>query len=108
MRDRFSVWKLQDFGIGYAWEDVGRRFRTEGDAQKFVEKERGKKMMSPADKARETRKRHEEARRAKERERIEVTETLKKSCLLLLEDPRLTPGERLEATKILHDLTKGR
>lgn len=107
MRDRFSVWKLQDFGIGYAWEDMGRRFRTEDEAQRFIEKERGKKM-SPADKAKETRRRHEEARRAKERETIEVTEKLKKSCLSLMDDLRLTPGERLEATRILHDLTKGR
>lgn len=107
VKDGFSVWKLQDFGSGYAWEDMGRRFRTEDDAQKFVEKERGRKM-SPADKARETRRRHEEARRAKDQERIEITEKLTKSCLSLLEDPRLTPGERLEATRILHDLTKGR
>ena len=64
--------------------------------------------MSPADKARETRRRHEAARRAKDRERIEVTEKIKKSCLQLLEDPRLSPGERLEATKILYSLTEGR
>ena len=107
VKDGFSVWKLQDFGIGYAWEDMGRGFRTEDDAQRFVEKERGK-GMSPADKAKETRRRHEEARRAKDQERIEITEKLKKSCLSLMDDLRLTPGERLEATKILHDLTKGR
>lgn len=64
--------------------------------------------MTPTEKAKETRKRHEEARKAKDQEAKEIREKLKKGCLSILEDPRLTPGERLEALKILHDLTKGR
>ena len=39
VKDGFSVWKLKDFGGGYAWEDTGRRFRTKDEAQKFIEKE---------------------------------------------------------------------
>lgn len=64
--------------------------------------------MTPAEKAKETRKRHEEARRAKDQEAKEIRERMKNGCLSILDDPRLTPGERLEALKILHDLTKGR
>lgn len=64
--------------------------------------------MTPTEKAKETRKRHEEARRAKDQEAKEIRERMKNGCLSILDDPRLTPGERLEALKILHDLTKGR
>lgn len=107
MRDRFSVWKLQDFGIGYAWEDMGRRFRTEDEAQRFIEKERGKKM-SPADKAKETRRRHEEARRAKEREQIEIREKMKRTCVRVMDDPSASSADKIKAVEIFHDLTKGR
>lgn len=64
--------------------------------------------MTPSEKAKETRKRHEEARKAKDQEKREIREKLTKGCLSILDDPRLTPGERLEALKILHDLTEGR
>lgn len=64
--------------------------------------------MTPTEKAKETRKRHEEARRAKDQEAKEIRERMKNGCLSILDDPRLTPGKRLEALKILHDLTKGR
>ena len=66
------------------------------------------KKMTPTEKAKETRKRHLEARKAKDLESKELREKLKTGCLSILEDPRLTPGERLEALKILHDLEKGR
>lgn len=64
--------------------------------------------LSPAEKAARTRRKHERSRRAKEREAVTIREKLKKSCISLLEDSRATPGERLEATRILHELTKGR
>jgi len=64
--------------------------------------------MTPTEKAVETRKRNAEARKKKDREKIEIRERLKEGCLSILEDPRLTPGERLEALNILHDLTRGR
>lgn len=64
--------------------------------------------LSQAEKAKRTRKRHQESRRAKVQEVKEIREKLKKSCLLILDDLRTTPGERLKATEILHDLTKGR
>ena len=66
--------------------------------------EKGGEKMTPT----ETRKRHEEARKAKDQERKEIREKMTKSCLSILDDPGLTPGERLEALKILHNLTEGR
>lgn len=64
-------------------------------------------MMSTA-KAVETRKRNREARAMKAQETKLIREKVKKSCLDLLENPRANPTERLEAMKILYDLTKGR
>ncbi len=40
VKDGFSVWKLKDFGGGYAWEDTKRRFRTKEEAQKFIDEEK--------------------------------------------------------------------
>lgn len=40
VKDGFSVWKLKDFGGGYAWEDTKRRFRTREEAQKFIDEEK--------------------------------------------------------------------
>ena len=65
-------------------------------------------MMTPTEKAVETRRKNAEARKKKDREKVEIRERLKEGCLSILEDPRLTPGERLETLKILHDLTEGR
>ena len=104
----FSVWKLTDYGMGYAFDDTGRCFQTEESARKYIKHEKECKKMTPTEKAKETRKRHLEARKAKDLESKELREKLKTSCLSILEDPRLTPGERLEALKILHDLEKGR
>ena len=64
--------------------------------------------LSPSEKAIRTRKRNQAARRTKERESREIREKLKKSCLRILDDARTTPGDRIKATEILHDLTKGR
>lgn len=63
---------------------------------------------SPVEKAIRTRKHHQESRRAKVQEAREIREKMMKSCLMILDDLRTTPGERLKATEILHDLTKGR
>ena len=65
-------------------------------------------MMTPTEKAVETRRKNAEARKKKDREKVEIRERLKEGCLSILEDPRLTPGERLKTLKILHDLTEGR
>ena len=62
---------------------------------------------SPVEKAIRTRKRNQESRRAKVQEMKEIREKLKKSCLIVLDDVRTTPGERIKATEILHSLTKG-
>lgn len=61
--------------------------------------------MKATEKAKETRKRNTETRRAKEAEKKLIREKLKRGCLDLLGDPRLSPDGRLEALKILHDLT---
>lgn len=64
--------------------------------------------MTPTEKARTTRKKNDEARKAKAQEVKEIREKLKKSCLTLLDDPNTSPAERLRATEILHELIKGR
>lgn len=66
--------------------------------------EKGGEKMTPA----ETRKRHEEARKAKDQKKREIREKMTKSCLSILDDPDLTPDERLETLKILRNLTEGR
>lgn len=40
VKDGFSVWKLKDFGSGYAWESMKKHFRTKEEARKFIEEER--------------------------------------------------------------------
>lgn len=37
----FKVWKLKDFGNGYAWDDVSRVFRSEEDANNYVKEQKG-------------------------------------------------------------------
>ena len=64
--------------------------------------------MTSSEKRNETRKRHDEAQRAKDREKIEIRAKMKSSCLSILDDPTLTAKERFEVLKILHDLTEGR
>ena len=64
--------------------------------------------MTPAEKARETRKRNDEARRAKEREKIQIRKKLKENCLRVLDDPSASSADRMKAIEILHDLTEGR
>jgi len=64
--------------------------------------------MTPTEKAHETRKKHKLAQLAKHREEIRIRETLKKSCLTILDDPGTTPEQRLEVTKMLYYLKEGR
>lgn len=66
------------------------------------------KTMTPEEKARQTRKKHTESRKRKENEEKRLRESMKRSCQDMIEDLRLSPKERLEALKILHELTKGR
>lgn len=64
--------------------------------------------MTPSEKAKETRKRHEEARKAKDREKIQIREKMKDACLHVLDDPSASSADRMKAVEILHDLTEGR
>ncbi len=63
--------------------------------------------MTPAEKARETRKNHAEAQKAKERERIEIREKMKKTCLNVVDDPSASSADKMDAIRILHALMKG-
>jgi len=63
--------------------------------------------MTSAEKAVETRKRNEEARKQKERDKVEVREKMKDACLRVLDDPKASSSDRIKAVEILHDLTKG-
>lgn len=64
--------------------------------------------MTPAEKARETRKRHREAQRQAALEGKMLRARLKDSCLSILNDKESTRKERFRATEILYELTKGR
>ena len=65
-------------------------------------------MMTPAEKAVETRKRNSEARKQKDREKIEIRKKMKENCLRVLDDPSASSADRMKAVEILHDLTEGR
>ena len=69
--------------------------------------ERTVKEMTSSEKAKETRKRHEEARKAKDLAKTEIQEKMKESCLRILDDPSASSADRIKAVEILHDLTKG-
>lgn len=40
VKDGFSVWKMKDFGNGYAWTDTGSKFRTKREARIFIDIEK--------------------------------------------------------------------
>ena len=63
--------------------------------------------MTPSEKAKETRKRNVEARKAKEREKREIREKMKENCLQVLDDPSASSVDRMKAVEILRDLEKG-
>lgn len=43
-REGFKVWELKDMGSGYSWDDVKMVFKTEEEAQKYIDdRKRGEK-----------------------------------------------------------------
>ena len=56
----------------------------------------------------EARLRNAAARKAKEEERKMIRETIKGECLALLANPCLKAGERLQAVRILYEVTNGK
>lgn len=62
--------------------------------------------MTPNEKAVETRKKNSEARKAKERERREIREKMKKTCLRVIDDPSAVSADKIKAVEILQDLLK--
>lgn len=67
-------------------------------------KERGQCEMTPAEKARETRKKHQEAQKAKEAENRELKAKLKECLISVVESKEAKPAEKLEASKLLMKL----
>ena len=62
--------------------------------------------MTPTEKAAETRKKHKEVQERKRLEDQRTKDAIKKGCVEVLESADMTPGQKLEALKILHDLVK--
>ena len=65
-------------------------------------------MMTPAEKAKETRKRNEEARNQKRSEELRTKEAIRKGCVEVLEADDTTPDQKLEACRILSEIIKAR
>ena len=63
--------------------------------------------MTPAEKAKETRRKHEEARAQKAQNEKMIREAIIKGCLSVLEDESSSVDQRLEASKILNEVRKG-
>jgi len=61
--------------------------------------------MTPSEKAVETRRKHKEARDQKYREERQLKESMKKALQEVLDSDQTTVDQKLEATKILHELT---
>ncbi len=56
--------------------------------------------------ARETRKRNEQARRERHRQEMEEVRAQAAALRQIRDNPEATPGERLEAIKMLEDMKK--
>ena len=56
--------------------------------------------------ARETRKRNEQARRERHRQEMEEVKAQANALRQIRDNPEATPGERLEANKMLEDMKK--
>lgn len=56
--------------------------------------------------ARETRKRNEQARRERHRQEMEEVRAQANALRQIRDNPEATPGERLEAIKMLEDMKK--
>lgn len=65
-------------------------------------------MMTPSEKARETRRKHKEAQDRKRSEELRAKEAIRKTCVEILESEATTLDQKHEAMKILHDIIKGR
>lgn len=63
--------------------------------------------MTPAEKAKETRRKHEEARAQKAQNEKRISEAIIKGCLSVLDDESSSVDQRLEASKILNEVKKG-
>ena len=63
--------------------------------------------MTPAEKAKETRRKHEEARAQKAQNEKRISEAIIKGCLSVLDDESSSVDQRLEASKILYEVRKG-
>lgn len=63
--------------------------------------------MTPAEKAKETRRKHEEARAQKAQNEKRIREAIIKGCLSVLDDESSSVDQRLEASKILNEVRKG-
>ena len=63
--------------------------------------------MTPAEKAKETRRKHEEARAQKAQNEKRISEAIIKGCLSVLDDDSSSVDQRLEASKILNEVRKG-
>lgn len=63
--------------------------------------------MTPAEKAKETRRKHEEARAQKAQDEKRISEAIIKGCLSVLDDESSSVDQRLEASKILNEVRKG-
>lgn len=61
--------------------------------------------MTPSEKAVETRRKHKEARDQRYREERQLKESMRKALQEVLESDQTTVDQKLEATKILHELT---
>jgi len=63
--------------------------------------------MTPAEKAKETRRKHEEARAKKAQDEKRISEAIIKGCLSVLDDESSSVDQKLEASKILNEVRKG-
>lgn len=63
--------------------------------------------MTPAEKAKETRRKHEEARAQKAQNEKRIREAIIKGCLSVLDDENSSVDQKLEASKILNEVRKG-
>lgn len=63
--------------------------------------------MTPAEKAKETRRKHEEARARKAQDEKRISEAIIKGCLSVLDDESSSVDQKLEASKILNEVRKG-
>ena len=64
--------------------------------------------MTPTQKAIETRRKHAEARKQKDRKMKEIQEKMIDTCLHVLDDASASSDDKMRAVEILHDLSEKR